>query len=151
LILLSATPNQPHPFYVERIAEASLRNLTPTAAEAVIGAIPITLPHDSGRGFGGITWFLVAIIPLAIGAGLIRPALNSLMIQQAAPGETGTILGVSAAGVSLADAIAPLIGGYIFQVYGASAPFAVGGAVMAALLLISLIVLRLQPLPAAQT
>jgi len=143
-LLMSATPTQPHPLYVERRAAATLRDLAPTAAEFVIGDIPVTLPDESGRGFGGITWFLVAMIPLAVGAGLIRPALNSLMVQQGRPGESGAILGVSAAFVSLADAAAPLVGGWIFQTYGASAPFAVGGVVLGALLVISLLVLRPQ-------
>ncbi len=150
LLMLSVTPNQPHPLYVERRAEASFNAMLPTAAEAVIGEIPITLPNDSQRGFGGITWFLVAIVPLAIGAGLIRPALNSLMVQQAQAGETGAVLGVSAAFVSLADAIAPLIGGWIFQMYGSSAPFAIGGVIMAGLLLASLLLLRPQPIAAGQ-
>jgi DHA1 family tetracycline resistance protein-like MFS transporter len=150
LLMLSVTPNQPHPLYVERRAEASFNELLPTAAEAVIGEIPITLPDDSQRGFGGVTWFLIALVPLAIGAGLIRPALNSLMVQQAPAGETGAVLGVSAAFVSLADAVAPLIGGWIFQMYGSSAPFAVGGMVMAVLLIASLLLLRPQPVTAGQ-
>jgi MFS transporter, DHA1 family, tetracycline resistance protein len=149
-LMLSVTPNQPHPLYVERRAAASFNELLPTAAEAVIGEIPITLPDDSQRGFGGVTWFLIALVPLAIGAGLIRPALNSLMVQQAPAGETGAVLGVSAAFVSLADAVAPLIGGWIFQMYGSSAPFAIGGMFMAVLLIASLLLLRPQPVAAGQ-
>ena len=34
----------------------------------------------------------VALVPLAVGAGLIRPALNSLMIKQSDPGESGAVL-----------------------------------------------------------
>lgn len=151
LLMLSVTPNQPHPLYVERRAEASFNAMLPTAAEAVIGEIPITLPDDSQRGFGGVAWFLVALVPLAIGAGLIRPALNSLMVQQAPIGETGAVLGVSAAFVSLADAVAPLIGGWIFQMYGSSAPFAIGGIFMAGLWIASLLLLRPQPVTAGQT
>jgi MFS family permease len=142
LLLLAATPDQPHPFYVERLVETSLRDLAPSSTEAMIGDIPITLPDDSQRGLGGILWFLVAITPLAIGAGLIRPALNSLMIQRSQPGESGAVLGVSAAFVSLANAVAPLIGGLIFQMSGASAPFLIGGAVMTGLLFVSMIVIR---------
>jgi MFS family permease len=145
LLMLGVTPDQPHPLYFGRQVEESIRDLTPTSAEAIIGDIPITLPKDSQRGFGGITWFLIAIIPLAIGAGLIRPALNSLMTQQVQPGASGAILGISASFVSLADAVAPLIGGLIFQSSGPAAPFIVGGVVMAALLLISLRVIPLQP------
>jgi len=145
LLLMSATPDQPHPLYVGWKVEASLRELRPTSAEAIIGDIPITLPQDSQRGFGGILWFLVAIIPLGIGAGLIRPALNSLMVKATPAEDSGAVLGVSASMVSLANAAAPLIGGVIFQAGGPAAPFALGGVVMAGLLVISLVLLRTEP------
>ncbi len=138
LLLAAATPDQPHPLYVERKAAAELRELAPNSTEAIIGDIPITLPQDSNRGFAGVLWFALALIPLAVGAGLVRPAINSLMVKEAASGERGAVLGVSAAFVSLADAVAPLAGGLLFQVYGATVPFAVGGVVMALLLLVSL-------------
>ncbi|MDZ4765945.1 MAG: MFS transporter [Chloroflexota bacterium] len=145
LMLVALTPASPHPLYVQRGVERALRDLAPTSTEAIIGALPITLPQDSARGFGGILWFALAAIPLAVGAGLIRPALNSLMIKAGGADERGAILGVSAAAVSLADAIAPLLGGAIFQALGASAPFALGGVVMGALLVVSLRVVRPAP------
>jgi MFS family permease len=152
LLLLSVTPDQPNPFYIERQVEASLRTMAPNSTEAIIGSIPIQLPSESQRGLGGITWFLIAIIPLTIGAGLIRPTLNSLILKQTQPGDSGTVLGVSTSVVSLANAVAPLIGGLIFQVSGAAAPFALGGAVMAVLLVISLLVIRSNPaVPVPQT
>jgi predicted MFS family arabinose efflux permease len=52
------------------------------------------------------------------------------------------VLGVSASFVSLANAVAPLLGGLIFQSLGASAPFAIGGAVMLGLLLLSITVIK---------
>jgi DHA1 family tetracycline resistance protein-like MFS transporter len=148
LLLLAATPAQPQPFYIQRQVEDGIRNLAPTAAETVIGSIPVSLPDETQRGVGGLLWFLAAAIPLTIGAGLIRPALNNLMVKWT-PDESGTILGVSASVVSLADVIAPLLGGYIFQTQGASAPFALGGAVMLVLLVLSIFLLRHeQPAPA---
>lgn len=144
LLLLAVTPDQPHPLYVQRRVTFELRSLTPSSTEAIIGDIPITLPEDSQRGFGGILWFALAIIPLAVGAGLIRPALNSLMIQRSQPGESGAVLGVSASLVSLANAVAPLLGGLIFQLHGEAAPFLIGGVVMAALLVMSMVVIRPQ-------
>ena len=142
LLLLAATPAQPQPFYIERQVENSIRDLAPTAAETVIGSIPVSLPDQAQRGFGGLLWFLAAAIPLTIGAGLIRPALNSLMVKWTPLRESGAILGMSASVVSLADAIAPLLGGYIFQIGGASAPFWIGGAILLALLGLSALVLR---------
>jgi MFS transporter, DHA1 family, tetracycline resistance protein len=152
LLMLAVTPDQPHPLYIERVVETRLRELAPTSTEAIIGDIPITLPSDSQRGFGGLLWFLAALVPLGIGAGLIRPALNSLMVKQSPPGQSGAVLGISSSFVSLADAIAPLIGGWIFQASGASAPFVIGGIVMGVLWIISLWVIREQPsIPAPQT
>jgi len=137
LILVAASPDAPHPFYVERIVRNELRDLAPTSTEAVIGDIPIQLPSENGRGFTGLLWLAAALIPLTVGAGLIRPALNTLMIRRVSPDERGAILGVSSSFVSAADAAAPLIGGLLFQTFGASAPFFVGGAVMALLWLLS--------------
>ncbi len=113
LLLLALTPAQPQPFYFRSEVESSLRDLAPSATEAIIGAIRVPLPDESQRGLGGIAWFLIAIIPLTIGAGLIRPALNSLMIKGTAASDSGAILGVSASVVSLANAVAPLIGGWL--------------------------------------
>jgi predicted MFS family arabinose efflux permease len=47
-------------------------------------------------------------------------------------------LGISAAFLSGANAVAPLLGGAIFQTLGSSAPFLLGGLLMAALLLLSI-------------
>jgi len=137
LILFALTPAQPHPLYIENRVERALRDLSPSSAEAVIGTIAVVLPDESQRGFGGVLWFLGALIPLTLGAGLIRPGLNSLMVKTAGTGESGAVLGVSASVVSLADAVAPLIGGLVFQSLGASAPFALGAGLMLALLIIA--------------
>jgi MFS family permease len=132
LLMLSATPNQPHPLYVRQIVENDLRRQSANATEAVIGEINIDLPENEGRGIGGVLWVLAALLPLSIGAGLIRPSLNSLITKRSG-GAFGSALGWSAASVSLADAIAPLLGGLIFQQVGATAPFLIGGLLMAAL------------------
>lgn len=148
LLLVAFTPNSPHPFYVKSLTELSLRDLRPDATESIIGDIPVQLPENAARGFGGVLWFAAAAIPLTIGAGLIRPSLNSLMIGRGGSDERGAILGVSASVVSLADASAPLIGGWLFQTYGSTVPFAVGGVVLLALLGISAVLVRGAPQPA---
>lgn len=145
LVLVAASPDAPHPFYVERIVRNELRDLAPTATETVIGDIAITLPSESGRGFGGLLWLAAALVPLTLGAGLIRPALNSLMIRRVQSDERGAVLGVSASFVSAADSAAPLLGGLLFQSYGASAPFFVGGGIMAVLWLLSFWLIRREP------
>lgn len=142
LLLLALLPQQPHPFYVRRIVENRLTELNASSTEAVIGIIPVELPPDENRGVGGLLLTLVALVPLSVGAGLIRPSLNSLMTKQVSTGEYGAVLGISAAFVSLANAVAPLTGGLIFQRYGATMPFLLGGLLMAGLFLLSLRAVR---------
>ncbi|MCK6578259.1 MAG: MFS transporter [Anaerolineae bacterium] len=142
LLLVAATPAQPHPFYVEALTRYELRDLQPNATERVIGGIPVELPDETARGFGGILWLALAAVPLTVGAGLIRPTLNSLMVGRVGGGERGAILGVSASMVSLADASAPLVGGWLFQAYGSTMPFALGGAALLILAALSLLIVR---------
>ena len=142
LLLVALTPEQPHPFYIQRVVEAELLEQAPSGTEALIGGINIDLPDENNRGIGGFVWLLVAIVPLSIGAGLIRPSLNSLMTKRVDKHEYGSILGASSALVSAANAAAPLIGGLIFQQMGSTAPFLMGGVLMALLWLLSLMVLR---------
>ncbi|HEX2623314.1 MAG TPA: MFS transporter, partial [Phototrophicaceae bacterium] len=96
LLLLAITPQEPHPLYVRQIVEHEIVDLSPSGTEAMIGEIPVELPSDEHRGMGGILLTLIAIVPLAIGAGLIRPSLNSLMTKQVSGAEYGSVLGASA-------------------------------------------------------
>jgi MFS family permease len=138
LILLAFTPEQPHPFYVRRIVERALiADTDVSSTEALIGEISIDLPPDGSNGIGGLLWLFVVIVPLSVGAGMIRPSLNSLMTKRAGAVRFGGVLGLSASAVSAANAAAPLIAGLIFQQYGASAPFLLGGVLMGGLLLLS--------------
>jgi predicted MFS family arabinose efflux permease len=138
LLLMAVTPQQPHPFYVERIVQNRITELNPSGTEAVIGDIPVELPSDNNRGIGALLLIFVAIVPLSIGSGLIRPSLNSLMTKKVTTEEYGSVLGVSASFVSAANAVAPLLGGLVFQRYGATEPFLIGGILMAVLCLISI-------------
>ena len=153
LILLSFTPEQPHPFYVQQIAQNKLAaQAETTTTEALIGELSVTLPPGGNNGLGGILWLFVIVIPISIGAGLIRPSLNSLMTKQVQATEYGRLMGISASFVSAANAIAPLIAAAIFQHYGTTTPFLIGGLLMAILLVISLIIVspvpKKAPLPA---
>jgi MFS transporter, DHA1 family, tetracycline resistance protein len=145
LLLTGTTPNQPQPFYVRELVARDLLSQVPSGTEAMIGDIGVTLPENGNNGFGGVLWLLLAIIPISIGAGLIRPSINSLITQNVEEQEYGQALGVSSSLVSAANASAPLIGGLIFQTYGATAPFIIGGVLMGGLVSISLIFLRIDP------
>lgn len=142
LALLAATPQQPHPFYVTRIVQNEITRLAPNATEALVGDIAVPLPLEADRGLGGMLWLLAALVPVALGAGLIRPGINSLLTLQVPRAQVGAALGVSAAAVSLANAAAPLLGGLLFQRFGPTAPFALGGLVMLALWGFSALALR---------
>lgn len=149
LLMVATTPAQPHPFYVRLIVENQLLEQTTSGAETVIGDIAINLPDDANRGVAGFLWLLVAIVPLSVGAGLIRPSLNSLLTRLVSQREYGSVLGASSALVSAANASAPLLGGLIFQQQGATAPFLLGGVLMGILLLVSFFILS--PTLARQT
>lgn len=137
LILVALTPLQPHPLYNEREARLYLLSQRPSGTEAVIGSLGVTLPSNDGRGIGGLLWLMGALIPISIGAALIRPAINSLLTRQAPDGAYGGVLGASAASISAADAVAPLLFGALFQAAGGTLPFLLGGAAMAALWLLT--------------
>ncbi len=151
LLLTGLTPEAPHPFYVRELVERDLLSASLSRTEAVIGELGITLPPNGGNSLAGVLWLFVAIIPISIGAGLIRPALNSLITQRVKPAEFGSALGVSAAMVSAGNATAPLVAGLIFQRLGATAPFLLGGVLMAGLCLWSVVTLRRSETSAGDT
>jgi MFS family permease len=142
LLLMAFTPQQPHPLYVQRIAQNRIAELNPSGTEAVIGTISVDLPSDTNRGVGALLLTLLAIIPISVGAGLIRPSLNSLMTKTVSRAEYGVVLGASAAFVSAANAVAPLLAGLVFQRFGATAPFLLGGVLMALLCFVSVRAVR---------
>jgi DHA1 family tetracycline resistance protein-like MFS transporter len=73
------------------------------------------------------------MIPAAIGGGILQPSINSLITKRINAGEVGGMLGISASLLSGANAVAPLMGGAVFQAFGATAPFLSGGLLMALL------------------
>ena len=141
LLLTAATPASPHPFYVREMAERDLLGAGDSRTEALIGDLGVELPPNANRGPQGVAWMFIAVVPIAIGAGLIRPALNSLITQRVTAQEYGSVLGVSAALVSGANAIAPLLAGLLFQQAGPNSPFLLGGILLAGLCALSLLVL----------
>lgn len=142
LLMLSITPREPHPLYVRRIVENNVRDQSPDSTERIIGDISVDLPDDEDRGVWGIAWLLIAIVPLSIGAGMIRPSLNSLITQRVSSENYGQVLGVSASFVSAANASAPLIGGLVFQATNNTTPFLLGGVLMAILTGLSILLIR---------
>ncbi len=134
LTLTALTPAQPVPWYsrAEMIRELN-QNITAGAGEGIsTNTVSVPIPEDGGNGWLGLAWILVAMIPAAVGGGLLSPSINSL-ITKSAGSEVGSTLGVSSALVSTANAITPILGGSIFSFLGSTAPFLIGGIVLGVL------------------
>ena len=137
LALTALTPHDPVPWYSQARVQTELHSQQ-TQPGSATEQLPVALPADSDRGWGGLAWLLVAMIPASIGGAVLQPSINSLLTKQIRADERGGILGVSTAFLSGANALAPLIGGAIFQIIGPSAPFWAWAGIMAVLLLVTL-------------
>ncbi|MEI2609042.1 MAG: MFS transporter [Candidatus Promineifilaceae bacterium] len=139
LLLIGLTPQQPVPWYDKaQLTEELSGNRQLPGETPPTQNIPIALPDDAQTGWLGLIWILLAMIPTGIGGGILQPAINSLITKRVEPMEVGGTLGLSAAFFSGANALAPLIGGAIFSLWGSTAPFVVWAVTMAVLYLLSL-------------
>lgn len=138
IILAAITPPQPVPWY-------SRAEMLDELGQSAATHVSFELPDDSNTGVLGLVWMMIALVPATIGGSILSPSINSLITRRISPLETGTILGISASMVSLANAITPLLGGALFQWLGSAAPFLLGGVLMLALLLQALRVIRDEP------
>lgn len=145
LILFSLTPRLPLPGYSQAglSEELSASGDFRTHENPTTQNLAVELPPDDHTGWLGLAWILVAMVPIAVGGGVLQPSINSLITKRVDRLEVGGMLGISAAFLSAANAAAPLIGGAIFQAFGSTAPFFLGGLLMALLLYLS--IRRLKP------
>jgi len=81
-----------------------------------------------------VAWTLLILgcIPVALGNGITGPNLNALISHQAHSGKQGATLGSSQGVGSLARAIAPPLGGLLYD-FGPSLPYWVGAAMLVVL------------------
>ena len=100
------------------------------------------IPNDNHNGWLGLAWILLAMVPASIGGGVLQPSINSLITKRVNKDEVGGILGVSASFLSAANALAPLLGGAIFQALGATWPFLFGSLLMGALCVGALLMIK---------
>ncbi|MBE2266929.1 MAG: MFS transporter [Anaerolinea sp.] len=139
LLLTALVPDQAVPWYSREAVAAEL-----SADAAQPGETPVTqdvsiqLPAQENTGWAGIAVLLVAMIPAAIGGGILQPAINSLITKRVDPAERGGILGISTSFLSAANALAPLIGGVLFQAGGATTPFFLWAVLMGTLFVVAL-------------
>ncbi len=137
MILLAVTPAQPAPWYSR---EAVVLQLTGGASERTLpGETPptqplsVSLPDEADRSWVGIAWALAAMLIASVGGAVLSPAINSTITRLVPSSDVGGTLGISAAFVSAANALAPVVGGALFNWFGSTAPFLVAGIATAVL------------------
>jgi len=79
-----------------------------------------------------------AVTGLALGMGLMQPAINSLISRRAGPGEQGEVMGVSQSASSLSRVLGPLAAGYSFATFGRDSPYFLAALLVAVTLLLAL-------------
>ena len=84
------------------------------------------------------TQMIWAVPLLAIGSALTSPTLNSLISKAAPPGKQGLTMGTAQSLGALARVFGPPSGTGLFQIFGPSAPYLVGGILMAGVLLVEI-------------
>lgn len=132
LTLVALTPRQPVPWYsrAELVNELETSGSFRTHENPSTQGLAVDLPADSQNGWLGLGWILVAMVPISIGGGILQPSINSLITKRVPKEDVGGTLGISSAFLSGANAIAPLIGGAIFEAFGSSMPFLLAGILM---------------------
>jgi DHA1 family tetracycline resistance protein-like MFS transporter len=148
LLLTALTPRQPVPWYDRQAVTLELSGGRNLAGETPpTSTLQVSIPADTNKGYLGLGWILLSMIPVALGGGVLQPSINSLLTRRVSPAEIGGTLGISAALLSGANSVAPVVGGELFQVLGSSAPFLIGAAIAAVLFFIVLKALKRSPQP----
>jgi DHA1 family tetracycline resistance protein-like MFS transporter len=125
LVLSAITPTQVVPWYDRAKMQTEL------AQRSAVDLIAVPLPAaDANKSWLGLVWLVIALVPTALAGGVLQPAINSLLTKGVPKVEAGSILGVSAAFFSAANALTPLILGGLYQTLGSTAPFLTGGLIL---------------------
>ncbi len=77
-----------------------------------------------------IAVFMLSLTMIASGSGIIRTVVPSFISRITTANEQGGTLGVANSVASIATVPGPLIGGFLFQFAGLTAPFFVSGAIL---------------------
>jgi len=145
LAIMALTPAQPTPWYSRAAVEKELTQRQLVGENPTTQNLSIALPEDNNKGWLGLIVLLVAMIPAGIGGGVLQPSINSLITKRIDANERGGILGISAAFVSAANAIAPVFGGALFAAAGATAPMAVWAVLLGLLFVAALVLIKPGP------
>ncbi len=92
-----------------------------------------------------LAWILLLAgsVPMAVGHGLTGPNLSALISRQAFTGGQGATLGLSQGIGSLARALAPPVGGYLYEL-GPAVPYQTGAGLLAAVGLLAILIAPIQ-------
>jgi DHA1 family tetracycline resistance protein-like MFS transporter len=137
LVLIAFTPHQPPPWYSREALAAEL-TASQTNGEAEVAESGVALPDDANTGWFGLLWILAALVPVSIGGAVLHPTINSLITKRVEPADIGWMLGLSASFLSAANALAPLLGGAIFEALGPTVLFLIWGVLLGILLLVAM-------------
>ena len=74
---------------------------------------------------------------LALGMGLMQPAINSLISRRAGGEEQGEVMGVSQSAGSLSRVLGPFAAGFFFAAFGRNSPYFFGATVVAVSLVLA--------------
>lgn len=88
---------------------------------------------------------VLAMVPLALGSGLLHPSLNALLSRRSPEDEQGGMLGLNQSVSSLARVVGPSVGGWLFEVRGLNAPYLLGGVIAGVATLAAVAAIRKAP------
>jgi multidrug resistance protein len=77
-----------------------------------------------------------ALLALTVGQGLVQTTMSSTLAGRADPARRGEVLGAQQSAGGLARVVGPVLGGVLFERIGPGAPYVVGAAVMAVVLVL---------------
>jgi DHA1 family tetracycline resistance protein-like MFS transporter len=131
LTISALTPQNPVPWYsrAELVAELSQEAGAPGETPGA-DVLRVELPSDDARSLLGLGWLMVALLPIAVGGGVLQPSINSMITKRVPVAEVGGILGISSAFYSASNALTPVILGAVFEFLGSTAPFLIGGLIL---------------------
>jgi len=144
-LISSFTPQQPVPWYsrAELIAELSQQSdegrINEDSEQLEL------LPVEENKGWGGLIYLLIGILPLPVGIALIQPNIGSMVTKRSDSARIGEALGISASFTALGSIIGPSGGGFIFDLFGPNNLYLISG--IGGLVLLAIVLVFLQPLP----
>jgi len=139
LILSSATPAVPVPWYSKTELEAELSSDQMFVGEIdLYRVLTFELPEEAKTGWMGFGWFAISLLLIILGGGLLTPSINSFLVDAAPDYASGGMLGLSNILNKMVEVSAPIVFGLTLWFFGWSVPFFIGGMIILVLLVFAL-------------